>query len=531
MKKAKFWVILTLSIITIAVFVVFIFPNKAASKDEAMVNIFQPDEYATWTVVGRMTAPKPDRPSFMQHYFLYNFYHYGFPYFSISSLPVFLARWTNQFDNMPFVMVSLRQFVSVLPSLIAILILVYIQDQFSSYKSILLYILLLSFPAVVNNNMWWHPDGLCLLFSALTLFFLWKDEQKFGKYFYIAAIFAGILTATKLIGVFFLVAIIPILLLQMKTKKWRFVEAIGQWAIFAFILAIAFVISNPFLFTFDGLTRYAFTLYNEFAEISAGYGLVYDKGFAAAWAGIQPAYGKLPFFIALVFAFFLGFRDKNKKKLSTLILCWFLPLTFTVLFTTHFKYQYWLPAAIPAFSMLYLLLPDKSTWKEDKLWLKISKIAFTTVVIIQIVLFNIQNVQSVKAQIEREQTSESIRFYHHANRALAAITHENRIIYHDYRVYVPINYNPWFPYTSFEMLNYAYIVENNFDVLFLQNQRVLDYLNPDSEGVDNDLLETARLFYADVRDNKIEGYVLLYEDDFGKAFVRDDLYEKYYLSP
>ena len=210
-------------------------------------------------------------------------------------------------------MVSLRQFVNVLPSLIALLILVYIQDQFSSYKSILLYIVLLSFPAVVNNNMWWHPDGLCLLFSALTLFFLWKDDQKFGKHFYIAAIFAGILTATKLIGVFFLAAIIPILLLQLKTKKWRFVEAVGYWTLFAFVMAISFVISNPFLFTMEGISRYAFTLYNEFTEISAGYGLVYDKGFSAAWAGIQPAYGKLPFFIALAFSFFLGFRDKQDK--------------------------------------------------------------------------------------------------------------------------------------------------------------------------------------------------------------------------
>ncbi len=531
MKKANIWVILTLLIITIAVFTVFIFPNKAASKDEAMVNIFQPDEFATWTVVSRMTSPKPDRPSFLQHYFLYNFYHYGFPYFSISSLPVFVARWTNQFDNMPLVMVSLRQFVNVLPSLIALLILVYIQDQFSSYKSILLYIVLLSFPAVVNNNMWWHPDGLCLLFSALTLFFLWKDDQKFGKHFYIAAIFAGILTATKLIGVFFLAAIIPILLLQLKTKKWRFVEAVGYWTLFAFVMAISFVISNPFLFTMEGISRYAFTLYNEFTEISAGYGLVYDKGFSAAWAGIQPAYGKLPFFIALAFSFFLGFRDKSKIKLATLILCWFLPLTFTVLFTTHFKYQYWLPAAIPAFSMLYFLIPDKSTWKEDKLWLKIAKLVLVAVVIIQVVFFNIQNVQSVKAQIEREQTSESINYFKGAIKILEPTVDVYMNVYYDYRIYIPYRSYPWYLNTSFEMLDYGYIHDNDFDILLLMNQRVKDYLNPNAIGVNEEKLETARLFYSDVRDNKIEGYILLYEDDFGKAFIREDLYEQYYPSP
>jgi len=530
MKKANLWVVLSLAIITVTVFVVFIFPNKAGSADEAMVNIFQPDEYATWTVVDRMTSPKPDRPSFLQHYFLYDFYHYGFPYFSLSTIPVFVARWTHQIDNMSFVMASIRQFISVLPSLIALLILVYIQDQFHSYKSILLYIILLSVPAVVNNNMWWHPDGLCMLFSAITLFFLWKDEQKFGKHFYIAAIFAGILTATKLIGVFFLVAIIPILLGQLKAKKWRFVELVGQWSLFAFIMAIAFVISNPFLFTFDGIKKYGFTLYNEFTQISAGYGLVYSKGFAAAWAGIQPAYGKLPFFIAIAFSFVLGFLDKNKQKLTLLLLCWLAPLTFTVLFTTHFKYQYWLPAAIPAFSMLYMLLPDK-TWKKDKLWLNIPRAVFVAVVVLQVVFFNIQNVQSVSAQIQREENSESIRFFREAIQVLEPSQTKGLSVYYDYRVYIPFYRYPWRHQTSFDMLNYAYIQDNDFDILLLMNQRVTDYLNPRAEGVNPEELEIARQFYTDVRNNQIINYILLYEDDFGKAFIRQDLYERDYQSP
>lgn len=530
MKKANLWVVLSLAIITVAVFVVFIFPNKAGSADEAMVNIFQPDEYATWTVVDRMTSPKPDRPSFLQHYFLYDFYHYGFPYFSLSTIPVFVARWTHQIDNMSFVMASIRQFISVLPSLIALLILVYIQDQFRTYKSILLYIILLSVPAVVNNNMWWHPDGLCMLFSALTLFFLWKDEQKFGKYFYIAAIFAGILTATKLIGVFFLVAIIPILLGQLKAKKWRFVELVGQWSLFAIIMAIAFVISNPFLFTLKGIASYARTLYSEFSQISAGYNLVYEKGFAATWAGIQPAYGTLPFLIAVAFSFALGFLDKDKQKLSLLLLCWFVPLTVTVLFATHFKYQYWLPAAIPAFSMLYMLIPDK-TWKKDKLWLNIPRAVFVAVVVIQVVFFNIQNVQSVSAQIQREENSESIQFYREAIQVLEPTRNENLNVYYDYRVYIPFDSEPWQLHTAFEMLDYPYIQEENFDILLLMNQRVTDYLNPRAEGVNPDKLETARIFYREVRDNQVRNYILLYENDFGKAFIRQDLFKQYYKNP
>ena len=52
-----------------------------------------------------------------------------------------------------------------------------------------------------------------------------------------------------------------------------------------------------------------------------------------------------------------------------------------------------------------------------------------------------------------------------------------------------------------------------------------------AEGVDQDKLESARVFYRGVRDNEIKGYKLLYEEDFGKVFIRDDWYEKYYQSP
>jgi hypothetical protein len=49
------------------------------------------------------------------------------------------------------------------------------QDQFRTYRLVLLYLLLLLVPAVLKNSLWWHPDGLVLLFAVLALFFLWKD--------------------------------------------------------------------------------------------------------------------------------------------------------------------------------------------------------------------------------------------------------------------------------------------------------------------------------------------------------------------
>lgn len=531
MKKANKWVVLVLALLTVATFIIYIFPNKAASENHAMVGIFEPDEGATYSVIDRMTSPKPDLRTWMKSYITYEFYHYGFPFFSISSLPAYVARWTNQYTNTSFVMASLRQFVNVLPSLIAILILIYMQDQFSSYKSIILFIILASVPAVFKNSMWWHPDGLVLIFSVLTLFFLWKDEHRFGKFFYVAAIFAGILTATKLIGVFFLAAIVPLLLWEVKEKRISIKTSITKWLVFALLMSCTFLISNPFLFTIAGVKDYLRTLYLEYSLISKGYDLVYTKGFAAAWQGMQPFYGSLPFYLTIVFSFYLGFRDKAKQKLSFLLLCWLLPLTFTVLFTTHFKYQYWLPAALPAFSMLYMLLPDKKHLAEDKLWLKICKFALLAVVAIQLVFFNIQNVKTYNAQLHHQDSSESIRFYKGAKNALEPTLGDQLNVYYDYRVYLPPAENVWKLTTAFEIIDYPYLEEKNFDILLLINQRVRDYLNPNAEGVNKDKLETARILYRDVRDNSLRNYKLVFEDVFGKVFMREDLYDKYYAQP
>jgi len=131
-------------------------------------------------------------------------------------LVAYPLRWTGQFDNLPLVMLVERQFISLLPTLIALLLLVYMQDQFRTYRSVLLYLLLLLVPAVLKNSLWWPPDGLVLLFAVLALFFLWKDERTYGKFYRWAAVMAGVLTATKLIGVYFFISIIPLLILSVR---------------------------------------------------------------------------------------------------------------------------------------------------------------------------------------------------------------------------------------------------------------------------------------------------------------------------
>jgi len=106
---------------------------------------------------------------------------------------------------------------------------------------------------------------------------------------------------------------------------------------------------------------------------------------------------------------------------------------------------------------------------------------------------------------------------------LAPATGSPLDVYYDYRLYVP-NTPDWKTTTTYDLLNYNYIQENQFDVLLLLEDRINDYLNPRAVGIDPAAFEQNRKFYQDAMDEKIAGYHLIYRDDTGLIYVTNTLY-------
>ena len=199
-------------ILNIAVFLAFIPPNLAASKNIAMVTTFEPDEGVPLPYVFNMIQPTQSIKDALIHFAFYKYYFYGFPYFAYSALLLIPLQAAGKLADITLVMAVLRQMVSVLPMLLAIDLLVYLQTRFKNYKAILLFLLLASLPAVVQNNLWWHPDGLAILFAMLTIFLLDKDELRYGRHFYLAAMACGFSAGIKGTGFYFFLAIFIYLL-------------------------------------------------------------------------------------------------------------------------------------------------------------------------------------------------------------------------------------------------------------------------------------------------------------------------------
>jgi len=203
------------------------------------------------------------------------------------------------------------------------------------------------------------------------------------------------------------------------------------------------------------------------------------------------------------------------------------PSSVTVFFLTHFKFQYWLPVALPLFSSLGVLLPEKWHTGGAARISRFAQIAVLSVVLVQFILFVRDDIQRFDKRVHRSENSTSIQFYDQVVGALKPLPDGQLHLYYDYRMYMP-GTPGWVTETNFDLLEYGYIQEHNFDVLLLTEQRIRDYLNPDVKGIDPELFARNQQFYRDADNEMISGYHLVYRDSFGLVYVRNDLYQHFF---
>lgn len=519
--------ILILLLLSLLYFVLFIPPNIAASKNLAMISVFEPDEDAELQYALNMIRPADNLKNALIQFFFYKFYFYGFPHFAYSAALLLPLRSLNLLENTSLVMVTLRQMVSLLPLLAAIWLLVYLQTRFKGYRAILLFVFLVSLPVVFRNNFWWHPDGLAILFAMLAIFFLERDELRFGKNYYLAAVMCGFSAATKGIGLYFFLAIAVYLLLGLFSKKIAFYKIIISAFGFLVCMASAYLLAIPIL-VYPGIReRYFQAMTTAYKNVSQGYELGYAKGFSVALESILRDYANLLFLILVLAACVWAIVRDQRQLLHILILAWLIPISFLVSFIMHYKFQYWLPVGLPLFSTFIVFFPEHFSMEKTEnsgrrqwlLWLVIVIVGFQFGQNIS------RDVKIYSDRLFREQTSPAIGFYDRVEETLKPLPSTRKFhVYHDVRMYIPPRPD-WYCESIFEMLDYAYLQEKWFDVILLRQQRIFDYLHPDAIVLDAAQLAASQAFYRDAQAGNIKGYRLLYRDAYGLIFVSDRLYE------
>jgi len=530
-QKRVFAILLFISLIY---FSAFIFPNNTGAKDQMMISLFEPDEFAQYPVVTQMLESDGSRNQTIYNFIAYGHYYYGSPFYFASALLLLPLKLTQNLADTQLNMLILRQFISILPMLGALLLLTYTQTKFTSpAKSIGLFVFLISVSAVVENNLWWHVDSLAVFFAALTLFLLDRDDQRFGLNFALAAASTGLAAGTKVIGLFFVLTIPTYLLIGILSKKLTWGKAIAQAVLFVGIMAAAIVISNPFLLLQNQREEMIKTLTRQSRSMYEGWTLAYDVG-PASWLNIiEGLYGQLIFVSLAFIALAAGiWRGQNRTR-HLLIATWALPLGLYMLFTTAIKpTHFFLPVLLPVYSSLIVLFEfppftaKKSRTPISWLWggLILTVIAYQFSVNIN------KDVSLFREVLAREENENSLVFYDVLEQEyLPHIQTDRQLkVFRDVRMYFPES--PRWNVRTYWNSKYSTIEKIKPDIIILWSQRILDYTSESAQqnAVDPAAFQDTYTFFVDADNDQLRGYRLIYRDNEGLMFVSDVLYENYF---
>ena len=543
-KEVFFW----LGIISLIYFILFIFPNFTGAKDEVMISVFEHDEFAQYPHVVRMITPGDTFYQSIRNFVVYLHYFYGYPFYFFSAISIFplkIILGLEWIDNTRVIMTVLRQMINVLPMILSSVIMVYVTTKFKTmWKSLLLLIFLLTIPAVVSNNMWWHPDSLLTLFCVLTIFFLIKDDFRFGRNFYFSGIACGLAIGAKILGVLFVLTYGIYLFYGLISKRiyvWIFLKS-------SFLLLIivigSVIISNPLLL-----------LPIERGEIINAFNLLLNESISGFWifnengnnnisnviSVLSNNYGFGLISLLSIISLILVITKKVKLEIFIVNIAWFIGFMVYFLFiASTIRPHYFLPVMIPLYSNILLLLPDNISIfinrdRKMKISEKFKNILYIIILIFVIFQISINFKKSYASFIQvlnREKTSESIYLFidTYENFLYQIPQEKNILIYRDWRAYVEPKENYSIIY-DWSLANYELINELDPDLLFIEYDNT-HYFSDETkieQAIRPEEMVMMNRFYSDVYEEEVEGFKLLNKTNFGYVFVKNTFYEDFFI--
>lgn len=544
-QRRTFWILCAFSLMVIGI---YILPDLQGAANAEMLSVFQPDEYAQYPYLIHMLSNTGQ--SFLQsiHTFLvYGHYYYGYPFYFFSGLvliPIKLVLGAKWMASTSLLVMVLRETINVLPMLIAVLLLVWMQTRYRSlWKSLLLFAFLESVAAVVANNLWWHPDSLLVLFCVLTLFFLQRDDLRFGVNFYLSAVACGLAISTKVLGALFVTTYIVYLIYGLAAKKITFWKAVSKALLFILIMAGTILLSTPQLIMPQERAEIITVFKGNLSENTQGF-WVAGGGLVQNWSTftgyIQNYYSGWFFFIPALLFLIAGTVSKKYRLNSILVLTWMVTYcAYFIFIAATLRPHYFLPVFLPLFASLGLFWSEENQCHLRKLTsIKLQQIKpvfwTTTLSVVLLLGFGISNgigmIRSIPQTINEVVNSPSIQFFDQVDQTVLTKlpTDKNFTFYRDWRAYVSPQRN-WDVEINWDLADYSKMGELKPAVIFLEAENI-NYFSDKSKlaiALDKTGMQLKYNFYSDAKADALKGYVLIGESNFGKAFARQDIYNTF----
>ncbi|MDO9121840.1 MAG: hypothetical protein Q7U31_08645, partial [Anaerolineaceae bacterium] len=369
------------------------------------------DELVMYPVIVKMLSDQSNIRMVLYNFINYGAYIYGFPFFGWSAvllLPVKIIFGQGYIDHLQFNMLLLRQFVNVLPSVLACFLFTYLATHFKKFwASLILFILLLTLPGLTGlNNTFWHPDGINLFFIALVLFYLDRDHLRFGSNFYFAAMAIGLSVATRLFGLFFFLAIAGLLIAGMIMKRIPIHKTFLMGILFILLMAGTIMVANPYLFSPGEPKASLNSFKSQSNSITQGWNEpdpdnIYRTGLDAWWPFFTRDYGNGVTLAFLSISALVGALGKSRKAFYGALLAWLVVIgTYLIGFVLVKSPWYILPFLIPLYGAA-MAIPENLDGVFEKLRLnpEIARIVKIGIFVLITTLGLIQLVQNLQTLI------------------------------------------------------------------------------------------------------------------------------------
>ena len=520
---------LILTVIGLFYFCAMIPANLTGAKTPEMLEVFEVDEYAQYPHVIRMLTPGDSLYQTVRNFFIYLHYFYGFPFYfwsavSILPLKLFPSVWPG---NTRIIVCVLRQMLSVLPTILSAGLLVWVTTKFKQpLIAVITDILLLTMPAVLINDFWWHPDGLTLLFLCLTFFFLDRDRMRCGRNFLFAAAACGAAIGTKYLGVYFILAIPAYLLCCRLRKSITNRQLFTKAALFLLVMAAFILISNPLLLLPQERNEIIKIIKQQSIYSGTGIFVQYhnvflENGHFPRW--LTENYLRIPWLILSFAALTAGLfsKDWHRRTMSIIFLLYLAAAFVLNLNTAASRLHYYLPLMLPLTSQLSLLpsLVKKPSQKNVELILALI-LAVQTGINMQM------DSNLLKSQLHREENSGAIALYNSLRDTylpLPEVPAERMTrIFRDWKAYFP-EQEGYAVRTDWELGSMEFMEEWQPDLILLEKENIRAYSTEEvlDQAVNTDRMQSTVRFYSAAAQRTIPGYVYLLENNFGIVFRKE----------
>ena len=360
--------LLVLSGIFLLCILILIPSNREGTRDWDDFRRYGGDEYVIYPILQNVLTPGDDFSATLYHHYIHEDYHYGFPFYAVSSFfmyPFRLFLGPDFMQRIDLTLPVLRIMVSVVPLLLGCLILVYMTTRFENpWLSAAVFVFLLTAPGSMQNNQgFWHPDGLNFFFVCAALYFMQRDRLRYGRNFFASAFFVGLSAATRLFGFFFFLAVFVYLLYGLIRRYLNFRQTVIRGLVFILIMGAAILWSDPFLFRADARRNMVAILSEKTGEMSTGYNgdfndpkNDYRPGWNAWYPAFEDHFTEMFCFFFLILSLGIScFTGREQWTYRILALWWIVVSVYLIRFVAVKSTQYVLPMMLPLMSCIFAL--------------------------------------------------------------------------------------------------------------------------------------------------------------------------------